>query len=402
MKKIILLILMSFMSLLGYSQLSENFEGAPATPDGAGVWTLPGSGNWLVRDNRTNGLPNWEVNPAAFPAHQGDKAAFINRENTGPGVLAEEWLITPQINVPANRQLRFFTRQTLSGDLGTKYQVRVSSDPDQSNLAAFTILQEYTETELSVLTDDQLDYEEKIINFAFTGNRYFAFVKVFTQPAAATSGDRWLIDDVQILERCADPTTLLVENTTVTSTTATWVSTAPNFTLEWGLSGFVPGTGTIIQNIANNSNPPAVPNSYPIIGLTPDTQYQYYITAVCSLTTSEQTGPFNFTTAPLGSTCDGPIVVTPLPYFDVGDTFQQGNNIDFNSPGATGCGTTGNFLDGDDVVYSYTVPATTTGLISIEMNPLGASNTGVFVYSNCADIGSNCIAGVGNSNGNIR
>jgi hypothetical protein len=53
-------------------------------------------------------------------------------------------------------------------------------------------------------------------------------------------------------------------------------------------------------------------------------------------------------------------------------------------------------------VYSYTVPATTTGIISIDMNPNGQANTGVFVYDSCANIGTNCIAGVGNNTGGVR
>ena len=202
MKKIILLTLLLFISSFSYSQLNEGFEAAPATPDVAGIWTL-GSGDWLVRDNRTQGAPNWEVNPAIYPSNTGTKAAYINRENTGQDVLSEEWLISPQQNIGTNRQLRFFTRQTLPGQVGTGtlYQVRVSNNPVQGNLAAYTVLAQYTETELSTITEDQMDYEEKIINLGFSGQRYIAFVKVFTQPGTATAGDRWLIDDVKIVER---------------------------------------------------------------------------------------------------------------------------------------------------------------------------------------------------------
>ena len=191
MKKIILIFLLSFSSLVGYSQiLSEDFESAPDNADVSGVWTMT-SGDWLVRDNRTNTGQNWKKNTPSgtFPANSGTKAAYVDRENTGPGVYAEEWLIAPQRNILANSQLRFFTRQTLNGDTGTKYQIRVSSDPVQSNLLAYTTLIEYSETDLSTLTADQLDYEEKTLNLAFTGQRYIAFVKVFTQPTGATCPD---------------------------------------------------------------------------------------------------------------------------------------------------------------------------------------------------------------------
>ncbi|MBK8601522.1 MAG: hypothetical protein IPN80_14065 [Flavobacterium sp.] len=52
------------------------------------------------------------------------------------------------------------------------------------------------------------------------------------------------------------------------------------------------------------------------------------------------------------------------------------------------------------MVYSYTAAA--DGNIFISMNPNGSTNTGVFVYANCANVGTTCIAGVGNATANIR
>jgi hypothetical protein len=55
-----------------------------------------------------------------------------------------------------------FLQGRVSGDLGTHYQVRVSSSPDQTDLSAFTtILADYSEFDLSTITADQQDYEEK-------------------------------------------------------------------------------------------------------------------------------------------------------------------------------------------------------------------------------------------------
>jgi gliding motility-associated-like protein len=408
MKKIILLILVLLTYSSGFAQPIENFDLAPDTPDASGVWALP-SGNWLVRDNRTFSAPNWQSNVGTpYEDHTSGtgKAAFINRENTGPGVYAEEWLIMPSVNILANRQLRFFTRQTVTGDDGfARYQVRMSSNADPNNLAAYTtILADYSETDLSTLTSNQLDYEEKIINFAVTGNRYIAFVKVCTQPLNVTVGDRWLIDDVKIVERCFEPTTLGTNSVSSTGATLTWVGTSANYTIEYGPSGFLPGTGTIVPNVPDGG----ATDSYviPIPLLTPDTCYQFYITGFCGTgdtgSSTQQTGPFNFCTSPLGSTCAGPIVIPPtLPYFTTDDTLQFGNNISTAGPGTT-CGATGNFLGGNDVVYTYTNPNATPLNINIQMNPGAATNTGMFVYTSCANIGVSCIAGVGNAQGNIR
>ena len=400
MKKIILIFLLSFSSLVGYSQiLSEDFESAPDNADASGVWTMT-SGNWLVRDNRTNTGQNWKKNtpPAAFPANSGTKAAFVDRENTGAGVYAEEWLITPQRNILANSQLRFFTRQTLDGDTGTKYQIRVSSDPDQSNLGAYTTLIEYTETELSTLTAFQRDYEEKSINLAFTGQRYFAFVKVFTQPSGATDGDRWLVDDVKIVERCIDPVTPLgVSNITATTTRLTWTSTNSDFQVEYGPAGFLLGTGTNSGQFTSTTSP----RRYEATGLPNNTCLQFYVRSICPTSVSEWVGPFNWCTLPLGRTCAEPIVVTPIPYSSTSNTSIYGNNILNTSPGGLAlCGAGAGFLGGNDVVYAYTVE--NTGNIVITLNPQGATNTGVFVYSACGNIGTTCIAGVGNATANVR
>ncbi|WP_139149771.1 fibronectin type III domain-containing protein [Flavobacterium caeni] len=407
MKKIILLILVLLSSTFGFAQV-EDFEALTEPDPVTGVWALT-SGNWLVKDNRLNEVPNWQSNDGTpYPANTtngGSRAAFVNRENTGADVLAEEWLITPQFNIAANRQLRFYARQTVNGDSGTLYRVMISSNADPLNFGAYTQLAQYTETQLSTITSNQLDYEEKIINFgAVTGNRYIAFVKVHTQVGDVTGGDRWLIDDVKIVQRCAEPTTLATSNVSSTGATLSWVATADNYSIEYGPSGFVPGTGTVIADIPDGG----ATDSYvvPVGTLTPDTCYQFYVTAYCGSgptgSSSLQTGPFNFCTSPLGSTCAGPIVIPPtLPYFTTDDTLQFGNNISAAGPG-TSCGATGNFLGGNDVVYTYTNPNATPLNINIQMNPGTATNTGMFVYSSCANVGVNCIAGVGNANATIR
>ncbi len=395
MKKIILIVLLSLVSFAGYSQLPaiEDFEGATFPPTG-----------WLVKDNLTNAAPNWDVNPnALYAANSGTRCAFIQRisnaTSPGVGVLAEEWLITPQQTVAANSQLRFFTRQTISGDTGAKYRVMVSSAADPNDLTAYTQIIEYTETTLSTLTVDQLDYEEKVINLAVTGARFFAFVKVYTQPVAGQFGDRWLVDDVKLVIRCTDPSVLGVNNISATGATLTWTNTATTqFEIEYGVSGFVPGTGTPIAPFTSTTTPRSY--TIPAGTLSPSTDYQFYVRAICPASTSEWIGPFLFPTTPLGATCAAPIPVTALPYSSNSNTLTYGNNINPASPGNTGCGTTGAFMAGNDVVYTYT--PTATGLISISMNPQGSTNTGMFIYSSCANIGVSCIGGVADATSNVR
>ncbi|HLV91819.1 MAG TPA: hypothetical protein VKX34_01755, partial [Aequorivita sp.] len=60
-----------------------------------------------------------------------------------------------------------------------------------------------------------------------------------------------------------------------------------------------------------------------------------------------------------GSTCDDPLVVTSMPFTDSGNTSAYGNDYSSSdmpplAPDAITNGTSGSYLGGDDVVYSYT------------------------------------------------
>ena len=56
-------------------------------------------------------------------------------------------------------------------------------------------------------------------------------------------------------------------------------------------------------------------------------------------------------------------------------------------------------MAGNDVFYSYTAP--TTGAISINMTPT-ASNSGIFVYQGCSNVGVTCLAGIANTGSGVR
>lgn len=98
-----------------------------------------------------------------------------------------------------------------------------------------------------------------------------------------------------------------------------------------------------------------------------------------------------FFTAQVGTTCGNPIVIGSLPYTTSDDTANYADNYDpdeDNNPLCTGSADEyGNYYHGgNDVIYSYT--PTTSGTIKIEI-PGSASIgwTGMFVYTNCANIG---------------
>jgi hypothetical protein len=149
MKKIIFLVLLTFLSFKGFSQFTPSLEGFESTsgPDVGTNWTL-GTGNWAVFDNGVGLGQRWGIN-TALP-YQGLNSAYINRENIGAGNMSEDYLASPLVSIPANGQLHFWTRTFTSGNQGTIYQLKVApSTQSQTNPAAYSLVQQWTENEIS-------------------------------------------------------------------------------------------------------------------------------------------------------------------------------------------------------------------------------------------------------------
>ena len=90
-------------------------------------------------------------------------------------------------------------------------------------------------------------------------------------------------------------TTLL---TNVAADLAWTFSNAPNYSIEYGVHGFTPGTGTTVTSTTN---------SVSLTGLTAYTQYDVYLVSLCSTTEHSDTTFFTFTTLRAAP-------VTTLPY----------------------------------------------------------------------------------------
>ncbi|HEY0091973.1 MAG TPA: choice-of-anchor J domain-containing protein, partial [Flavobacterium sp.] len=202
MKKILFLVLTFLLSLSSYSQI-EGFEGTTLPDTGTDQWSLS-SGVWGVFDNGVGLTQSWNISTTA---HTGVRAAFMNRENIGMGNTSQDFLATPQVTVPANGQLRFWSRTNITGNQGTLFKIMVSTNAVQNNVASYVEVESYTEDELSTVFNE---WDERIVDLtAYAGQAvYVAFMMQFTQPTAGVGGDRWLLDDVKIVERCLEPTAL--------------------------------------------------------------------------------------------------------------------------------------------------------------------------------------------------
>src|SRR5690606_2259873 len=226
MKKL-LLFFMSLNFLVSSGQaLSEGFEGTTVPDYALDNWDL-GSGQWKVFDNGIGTVQSWREWTVGSLVHSGLRAAYVQREAVGAGLLAEDWLVTPQVFVPADGQLRFYTRKAINTNNGTLYEVRIST-VSQTNSADFsTVLGSWND---ATINSDQFNpvYEQKVIDLsAYPENTpvYIAFVMT------NNNGNRWLVDDVFVDSKCLDPTTQWVTAVNDTSVDLNWDN--PSGATEW-------------------------------------------------------------------------------------------------------------------------------------------------------------------------
>lgn len=379
MKKFTLMILASLLSVCGYAQLApEGFEtpwvGSPAHPVG---WTVI---------NEFGPVYTWVQSPLNSPValpNTGDHAAYLQREAALEGDPApKDWLITPYFNMPPNAQLRFFSRLSFPGESNGIYKVKISTNSDPTDLASYDDL--FTWTEMS-LNPVQTDYYEKVLTLpAITGSVHIAFVM------EGVFKDRWTIDDVKVVSQCYAPVNLTIDSAGMTSAVLNWTNqgSATSWNVEVVLDSEAPtGSGDVYTG-----QPP-----FTIPDLLPDTNYKYYVYAICDdQGQSPPVGPVFFSTAAIGENCSDPIIIpAALPYATTNNTANFADN--YEGIAGTGCNTQTweNYLAGNDVVYAYT--PTTNGIINVSLTNNG-SGSGMFIYDSCANIGVSCLeGGTGNS-----
>jgi gliding motility-associated-like protein len=274
---------MSLFSLLGYSQLSEGFENATFPPPG-----------WDVADNGIGTVESW-VRNTNFPNVWtiGVGSAVSNRELLGVPAVAQDWLITPQVLVPANGQLRFFAMSISAGIQGSSYKILLSTTTQ--DIAEFTTtLATFTELDIANGAMQQLF----ILLDAYAGqNVYIAFV----HEVIDDNGERWILDNVNVDRQCLQPGSLTVSAIGDTSVNIDWSNPtgATQWEVEYGLAGFTPGTGTLVTGIATNP--------YTLTGLTAATTYDFYVRGICgqdNVSPWSDSGTFTTALCPASQQCD--------------------------------------------------------------------------------------------------
>lgn len=375
MKKITLFLTALLFALNGYAQLpNESFES----------WTTgQGPANWMILQNGIGINTTWAQttagNTSATP-NTGQHAAYMEPENVVTG-MPEDYLVSPLFNSPVNGRITFYSKFFQFLDQGTVIKVKIlPAGASATNLSNYVELQSWTELEINPL---QTDYKKITVNIpAVYENTQvrIAFVVV------SDFGDRWLLDDVEVVSQCNTPTDLNAI-AGVTTATLNWTNTsgATNWEIEIKPKDEAStGTGVTYNGSA----------SYPATGLTQGTEYKFYVRSLCADGgKSEWGGPGYFTTVKPGDNCLNPKVVSSLPYTTTDDT---ANYYDVYEGSAGGCGTinSSKYLNGNDVTYAYT--ATQNGVISINVTGITDTYAGIFMYTSCADIGTSCYTGTAN------
>lgn len=287
MKKITLLMALVFSSSLMFGQvLSEDFEGGLSLPAGwtnneiaamGGTWGFA-SGGEAIGYNSPNTI--YYDDGLLF----GNYAVFDSDGIGNDGNAEEAALESPAFDVSAATNVilsfnHFFTAgyggqgfvEVFDGT--TWVQVASYSGADQA-ASSFGLEEINVSTEIAGVANAQ-------VRFRWVGDWSWG----------------WAVDNVEVnAPSCIDPSGFVIGPNGVSTTTFDIEWTDPNgggtvFDIEWGPVGFLPGLGTMVNDLAATN--------YEFTGLTADTEYEFYITANCTGGNgdSNQIGPITFLSA---------------------------------------------------------------------------------------------------------
>ena len=348
---------------------SENFDttatGSSTVPSAPTCWsyleTAAGAGSGYTYSFST---------PNTTPNHF---YLTNSSDNSGSYMLVSP--NTTDLSDGSNR-VRFYAK---AGSAGYVLALGTLSDPLDVN--SFTSIQAITLT---------ATYAEYTVNLPAGTDSYLAFKHGLGGTYRSVYIDNVMVEN---MPSCLEPTSLMSSNVTTSSADLSWTSAGSDFDIKYGATGFNVATeGTLVENFTNGGT---------LSSLTTGTNYQYYVRRDCGNgDLSAWAGPYSFRIPNIGESCSAPIAVTALPYTTTDDTANYSDNPAYEgSPGASGCGSTSSYLNGNDVVYAYT--STFTGAIKIDLTPTD-TYSGIFAYASCADIGVNCIGGVANAGTTVR
>lgn len=344
---------------------------------------------------------NWEATSDGF---QSSGAAILDPEqdNIGEGNSGRYFLVTPNIEVPENAQIRFMSKFDEVGDENTVYRLMISTAP-QPDINDFLALESWTAEEVG----DFLEYNEHVFNLpsgiAAGIEIYIAFVVENTQTGAQASGSSWTIDDVRMVSACmpVDPDDITVSEIGVHSAMIYWDH---DIALDFEIQIVEEG-----EDIDETAGDTVNTQMYLAEDLEEETSYDIYIKSICpGNIEGEWTLVGNFETNKYGMACESPIEIGNSYSFEgnIMD-FPNSFDLDFDEPGSNcfGSSVTENYLNGNRVYFSFTPEE--DGLINIDQMTLpwtpgtqcyGNPQSAVLIYDGCDDVGVECMAAIRTTN----
>jgi hypothetical protein len=218
--------------------------------------------------------------------------------------------------------------------------------------------------------DECPGYVSELIGMTFVaGNTYYIVVDGYGGGSGA-----YVIDVTGVeIQDCLDPTHHTLTNPTGTSADLGWTANSGEslWNIEWGVTGFTQGTGTMITGTTTN------PHS--LTGLIEGTVYDWYVQADCGGLegVSNWAGVYTFTSSPPPANDEcvtAELIAGPFPQTVNGTTI----NSTVSCPG---------LLDWNDVWYEVTLPYVTNS-VTLDMCGTTPANpsVGVVYYASCADV----------------
>ncbi|HET8574432.1 MAG TPA: PKD domain-containing protein [Edaphocola sp.] len=182
--------------------------------------------------------------------------------DAGYGAL-DSWIYTPGLNLTGGKVYKVSFRY---GNNSTYYTEKLAvAFGDASSATAMTNTL-FDNTDISM--DDGVDTTVYFIAPA-TDTYYVGF----HAHSDENEYDLYLSNiSVDTLPACATASTLSATNITATGAVISWTGTQGHYLIEYGPSGFAPGTGTLVNSTTN---------SYTLSNLDPNTAYDFYVKGIC-------------------------------------------------------------------------------------------------------------------------
>ncbi|MBF6607651.1 MAG: fibronectin type III domain-containing protein [Flavobacterium sp.] len=258
------------------------------------ITTLPWSENFdgLATVGTNSFPPCWTEENGDWASNSG---TTYNTPRSGANYLRNSWnaldeyMWTPAFELQAGTSYDFST--FVQGDNYTGWVVDMFYNTSASATGATQLGASYNVPGSSPTGPAQViqPYVEMRRTFVPTTTGTYYFGLRVNQPSTAA----WYVafDDfvLELTPDCAAPTELEATNITDDSANLEWTEAgdATEWNIEYGITGFTPGAGTIVNNVTS---------PHFIDGLDGNTSYSFYVQSDCGDSESAWAGPMLFTT----------------------------------------------------------------------------------------------------------